>query len=156
MAPFSSLVTSCNLVTGAIHHLLLTTHHFNQLLTKKEYLRPMKKTGRSSAGRTGSSSKSGRKGSFSKDSGGKSGGKRAYGASSGSEKPRYSRSAEEVPVARKHQDHSMKNQNELIHRVMKTGQLLKMDRNVHTIEVKVAVNVQGHPVMVTDQNVHQE
>jgi 23S rRNA pseudouridine2605 synthase len=90
----SSLVTSCNLVTGATHHLLLTTHHFNQLLTKKEYLRRMKKTGRSSAGRTGSSSKSGRKGSFSKTSGGKSGGKRAYGASSGSEKPRFSRSAD--------------------------------------------------------------
>lgn len=54
----------------------------------------MKKSGRSSAGRTGSSSKSGRKGSFSKDSGGKSGGKRAYGASSGSEKPRFSRSAD--------------------------------------------------------------
>ena len=64
--------------------------------------------------------------------------------------------AKEVPVARKHQDHSMKNQNELIHRVMKTGQLLKMDRNVHTTEVKVVVNVQDHPVMVTDQNVHQE
>ena len=94
MAPFSSLVTSCNLVTGATHHLLLTTHHFDQLLTKKEYLRRMKKTGRSSAGRTGSSSKSGRKGSFSKTSGGKSGGKRAYGASSGSEKPRFSRSAD--------------------------------------------------------------
>ena len=64
--------------------------------------------------------------------------------------------AKEVPVARKHQDHSMKNQNELIHRVMKTGQLLKMDRNVHTTEVKVVVNVQDHPVMVTDQNVLHE
>lgn len=94
MIPFYSFVNSCNLVTSATHHLLLTTHDFNQLLTKKEYLRPMKKSGRSSAGRTGSSSKSGRKGSFSKDSGGKSGGKRAYGASSGSEKPRFSRSAD--------------------------------------------------------------
>ena len=64
--------------------------------------------------------------------------------------------AEVLAVVRKHQDHSMKNQNELIHRVMKTGQLLKMDRNVHTTEVKVVVNVQDHPVMVTDQNVHQE
>ncbi len=53
----------------------------------------MKKTGRSSAGRTGSSSKSGGKRSFSKGSGGKSGGKRAYGASSSNEKPRFSKSA---------------------------------------------------------------
>lgn len=54
----------------------------------------MKKTGRSSAGRTGSSSKSGGKRSFSKGSGGKSGGKRAYGASSSSEKPRFSKSSD--------------------------------------------------------------
>ena len=64
--------------------------------------------------------------------------------------------AKVVPVARKHRDHSMKNQNELIHPVTKTGQLLKTDQDVHITEVKETVNVHGRQVMVMDLNVHHE
>ena len=60
----------------------------------------MKKSGRSSSSRTGSSSKSGKKSSFSKDKGGKRGVKRAYSVSSREEKPRFS-SREDAPSERR-------------------------------------------------------